>query len=144
MGKIQDIQSPNISETEWNRFIQSDKVVKIRSKILKDDLWIVSNPKHAWRVEDDAGIYFGKEIKLLHGSTQEELLTVHLLKKKFNGEVVDDEDLLTLNTQSIIETQLEKRQKDVKNRLADLVLKQTHKKKEKHHEQTSIKLFKNG
>lgn len=146
MEQLQDIVAEKKrTESEWQELIASDLVVKIHSKILNDDVWIVSNPKHKWRVEDDSPIYLIKEIKLLYGSGKDALLKIHQVKTTFEGEVIDDDELDASSPSVIIESQMERKQREVKSRLQYLVEKHKILKKEKvKNEQHQTQLFKNG
>ena len=64
-------------------------VVKVRSHLLGEDIYFVSNERLFDRVPDGFVVYTAKELRVLKGSTKNNLKNVHRIKRTFNGEIVD-------------------------------------------------------
>jgi hypothetical protein len=81
-GSIKALMSMSLSEFE-----QGTYVVKVRSHLLGEDIYFVSNEKLFERVPDGFVVYTAKELRLLKGSTKDDMKNVHRIKKTFNGEI---------------------------------------------------------
>jgi hypothetical protein len=62
-------------------------VVKVRSALLGEDIYFVSNEKLFDRVPEGFVVYTAKELRALKGSTRNDIKNVHRMKKTFNGEI---------------------------------------------------------
>ncbi len=65
---------------------------KIYSRILNDELWIVSGENNLINVTDDAPVYLMKEIELIENENEKTLKLIHKLKKKFKGEILSESE----------------------------------------------------
>ena len=65
---------------------------KIYSRILNDELWIVSDENCLNQVTDDSPVYLMKEVKLIKNVNLRTLQIIHAIKKKFGGEIVSETD----------------------------------------------------
>jgi hypothetical protein len=63
-------------------------VVKVRSHLLGEDIYFVSNEKLFDRVPDGFVVYTAKELRALKGSTKDDIRNVHRIKRTFNGEII--------------------------------------------------------
>lgn len=73
----------SLSEFEVGKY-----VVKVRSALLGEDIYFVSNEKLFDRVPDGFVVYTAKELRALKGVTKEHLKKVHRIKRTFDGEVM--------------------------------------------------------
>ena len=78
-----DLMSMRLSEFEQGKY-----VVKVRSHLLGEDIYFVSNEKLFDRVPDGFVVYTAKELRALKGSTKNDIRNVHRIKKTFNGEII--------------------------------------------------------
>lgn len=127
---------------EWQKLIISNLAIKIYSKILDDTLWIVSNKDCLNKVTDRAPVYLIKEVRLIENEDAEFLQKIHLVKKTFDGEIVEDWEID--DTPNPMPPPIVEKRDLVKEKLAQLRKTIKPKQKEIYNEQTSIKLFKNG
>lgn len=63
-------------------------VVKVRSHLLGEDIYFVSDEKLFDRVPDGFVVYTAKELRTLKGSTKNDIKNVHRIKRAFNGEII--------------------------------------------------------
>ena len=63
-------------------------MVKVRSHLLGEDIYFVSNEKLFERVPDGFAVYTAKELRALKGSTKDDIRNVHRMKKTFNGQII--------------------------------------------------------
>jgi glutamate 5-kinase len=71
-----------------SKFEQGKYVVKVRSALLGEDIYFVSNEKLLERVPEGFVVYTAKELRALKGSTKDDIKNVHRTKKTFNGEII--------------------------------------------------------
>jgi len=70
-----------------SEFEQGKYVVKVRSHLLGEDIYFVSNERVFEKVPDGFVVYTAKELRALQGSTKDEIKNVHRIKKTFDGEI---------------------------------------------------------
>ena len=68
-------------------FEQGTYVVKVRSHLLGEDIYFVSNERLFDRVPKGFVVYTAKELRALKGSTKDDIRNVHRIKKTFDGEI---------------------------------------------------------
>jgi hypothetical protein len=76
-----------LMDLSLSEFEQGKYVVKVRSHLLGEDIYFVSNEKLFDRVPDGFVVYTAKELRALKGSTKNDIRNVHRIKKTFNGEI---------------------------------------------------------
>lgn len=59
--------------------------VKIRSKVLCEDVWVITQPDASFFLPDDEVYYLPEEIRNLRDSAPEEIRQVHMIKKKIGS-----------------------------------------------------------
>jgi hypothetical protein len=82
-GNTKALMSLSLSEFE-----QGTYVVKVRSHLLREDIYFVSNERLFDRVPDGFVVYTAKELRALKGSTKDDIKNVHRIKRIFNGEII--------------------------------------------------------
>jgi len=131
-----------LTENEWKELINSNLAIKIYSKILDDTLWIVSNKNCLNKVTDRAPVYLIKEVRLIENEDAEFLQKIHLVKKTFDGEIVEDWEIDDIP--SPMPPPIGDEKDVVKEKLAQLRKTIKPKQKEIYNEQHQTQLFKNG
>ena len=131
-----------LTPEEWQELITSNLAIKIYSKILDDTLWIVSNKNCLNKVTDRAPVYLIKEVRLIENKDAEFLQKIHLVKKTFDGEIVEDWEID--DTTNPLQPPIVEKRDLVKEKLAQLRKTIKPKLKEICNEQHQTQLFKNG
>ncbi len=131
-----------LTPEEWQELITSNLAIKIYSKILDDTLWIVSNKNCLNKVTDRAPVYLIKEVRLIENKDAEFLQKIHLVKKTFDGEIVEDWEID--DTTNPLQPPIVEKRDLVKEKLAQLRKTIKPKLKEIYNEQHQTQLFKNG
>ncbi len=131
-----------LTENQWKELINSDLAIKIYSKILDDTLWIISNKDCLNKVTDRAPVYLIKEVRLIENEDAEFLQKIHLIKKTFDGEIVEDWEID--DTTNPLPPPIVDKRDVVKEKLAQLRKTIKPKLKEIYNEQHQTQLFKNG
>jgi hypothetical protein len=70
-------------------FERGTYVVKIRSALLGEDIYFVSNERLLDRVPEGFAVYTARELRALKGVTKEHLKGVHHIKRIMDGEILD-------------------------------------------------------
>ena len=131
-----------LTPEEWQELITSNLAIKIYSKILDDTLWIISNKDCLNKVTDRAPVYLIKEVRLIENKDAEFLQKIHLVKKTFDGEIVEDWEID--DTTNPLQPPIVEKRDLVKEKLAQLRKTIKPKLKEICNEQHQTQLFKNG
>lgn len=72
--------------------IKKPFAARIYSKILNDEIWVVTSPEAIAFVPDDTVTYLPEEIQNLRGSTPDEIKAIHMIKKSIGGKLIAVED----------------------------------------------------
>jgi hypothetical protein len=80
-----------IMSLSYEEFIKADLAVKIRSSLLDEVIFLVSNEEMADQVEADYVYYLPDEILALQGLKPKEIRKAHLVKKIFSGRIIGSE-----------------------------------------------------
>jgi hypothetical protein len=75
-------------ELSLSEFEQGKYVVKVRSGLLGEDIYFVSNERLLDRVPDGFVVYTAKELRALKGTTKGDLKRTHCIKRIVDGEVM--------------------------------------------------------
>ena len=59
------------------------------SALLGEDIYFVSNERLLEKVPEGFAIYTAKELRALRCSTKEQLKRIHMIKREFDGEVIE-------------------------------------------------------
>jgi len=70
-------------------FEQGTYVVKVRSALLGEDIYFVSNERLLEKVPEGFAVYTAKELRALRCSTKAQLKRIYWTKREFDGEVVE-------------------------------------------------------
>jgi len=82
-------ESRELMELSLSEFEAGTYVVKVRSRLLGEDIYFVSNERVLDRVPDGFAVYTAKELRALKGSKRDAIKDVHRIKRTFNGEIID-------------------------------------------------------
>ena len=80
--RVERLMALSLSEFEGGTY-----VVKVRSHLLGEDIYFVSNEKLFDRVPVGFAVYTAKELRALKGSTKDDIKSVHRIKRAFDGEI---------------------------------------------------------
>lgn len=80
--KTKALMALSLSEFEAGTY-----VVKVRSHLLREDIYFVSNEKLFDRMPVGFAVYTAKELRALKGSTKDDIKSVHRIKRAFDGEI---------------------------------------------------------
>ncbi|HBO83539.1 MAG TPA: hypothetical protein DD641_00815 [Deltaproteobacteria bacterium] len=91
-GAIVEIKDPRKAHTliESGHIKPSDETGKVHaariySKILCEEVWVVTSPEAISYIPNDEIYYLPEEIRNLKGATPEEIRQIHMIKKEIGG-----------------------------------------------------------
>ena len=87
LGNFPSEKTKSLMNLSLSEFQQGNYVVKVKSQLLGEDIYFVSNEKLFDRVPDGFVVYTARELKALRGVTKEHLKKVHRIKRTFDGEI---------------------------------------------------------
>lgn len=65
---------------------------RIFSKILDDEIWALTSAEAMAFVPDGAVTYLPEEIRNLRGASEDEIRTIHMIKKELSGKLISKGD----------------------------------------------------
>lgn len=68
------------------------QAVRIYSKILQDEVWVLTSPDAMAFISIGAIVYHPEEIQNLRGATEDEIRAVHRVKKELGGRLIQAKD----------------------------------------------------
>ena len=69
------------------KFFKMKAAIKIQSKLVDEDIWLVSTVEEMDQVKGPEVVYTAKEAYVLSLSSKEYAKKIHKIKKTFNGEI---------------------------------------------------------
>jgi len=85
------LNNTNMEESDWDLLMASDLTIKIFSRSLNAELWLVSNESHLTNVTDASPVYLMREVKAIFPCSKSELSLIHQIKTTFKGELVAED-----------------------------------------------------
>jgi len=76
-----------LEDCSLEEFGKQDKVIRIKSKLVGEDIWLVPTKDHLEKVSGPEVAYTAKEAMLLGKSTKKIARKIHEFKKTFKGEI---------------------------------------------------------
>jgi len=89
LSNFRSEESRALMELSLSDFEQGTYVVKVRSALLGEDIYFVSNERLLEKVPEGFAVYTAKELRALRCSTKAQLKRIHWTKKEFDGEVIE-------------------------------------------------------
>jgi hypothetical protein len=87
-GNNRPVSAEDVARMTLAEFARSGRVVRVRSRLLGEDIWWVANESLRGTVPDPTrAVYTAGELRHLVNISPQDLINIHRIKKTFGGEI---------------------------------------------------------
>ena len=81
-------ETESVLSMPLNEFRKADLAVLLKSYLLGDDFYLVSNPQCLQYIDDSYVTYLPEELEIVYRLSRDSLKKVHEIKKRFGGKII--------------------------------------------------------